>query len=312
MLPQQILDILCYFDVCGVNSGSSKVSRNKRATYLIYFVHITTAILLSLFEFHLMSEYYPSLGLIEAISESLEYKAALYTYWLIILDSVVHRRVHEQFWNILQHIDDCFSSQPKCAIRSYVVKFNLYILKTVSIMVIRLTISSITGFIIDFAYIVLFIVCEIRMFYYLFCLEILHMQLKIVEDELKTMMNILSLASFREDYSSMGKTITISAYDKFEFQRMKWIREYYLCVYQMMCNLNEIFGWSHVGAIMFCFYYLLTESNWFYIHFDELSFTHRVGECFHCILIELKFNQSFKLVHTFFQLCYSQSHIGNC
>lgn len=272
-----MLNMLCYFDVCGSNSGSSRVSQNRLANYFIYFVHISMATFLTLFEFRLIADYYPSLGLTEAISESLEYSAALYTYWLIILDSLMHRQAHEIFWNTLHHIDRYFSCQPKYAIRSYMVKFYAYTIKTISMLVIRLTISSIAGFIIDFAYIVLFIVCEVRMFYYLYCLEILHMQLKIVESEVRTMRAILNATKFRECHLPNCNVITTC--ESFEMQRMKWIREYFHCVHKMMSSLNIVFGWSHVGAIMFCFYYLLTESNWLYIHFNNIPDINRAGEC---------------------------------
>lgn len=274
MLPKQMLNMLCYFDVCGFNSGSSRVSQNGKVNNFIYFVHILTAIFLTMFEFRLMADYFPSLGLTEAITESLEYSAALYTYWLIIFDSLMHRQAHANFWNTLHHIDRQFSCQPKYAIRSYMVKFYAYSIKTISIVVIRLTISSITGFIIDFAYIALFIVCEVRMFYYLYCLEILHMQLKIVASEVRTMTTILNAT--RQFHLANCNVITTC--ESFEMQRMKWIREYFHDVHKMMSSLNIVFGWSHVGAIMFCFYYLLTESNWLYIHFNNIPDINRAGE----------------------------------
>lgn len=276
MLPVQIIQILNLFDICGFNSGSSYLTESKKSTYVIYFVHISVVVILSLFEFQLMTIYFPSLGLSEAISESLQYSAALYTYWLIILDSILHRRSHQNYWKVLQQIDEYFSCQPKCVINGFMMKFGIYYLKTILIMVIRLIISSFVGFSVDFAYICLFIICELRMFYYLFCLEILHFQLKMVEEEVKTMMKILNLNTIREHQH----IDVISACYTFEMQRLKWIRGYFHCVYKMMYLLNEIFGWSHVAGISFCFYYILTESNWFYIHFHAISFVHRIGESF--------------------------------
>lgn len=277
MLPDQIVFILNFFDACGFNSGSSRFSESRRVSYFIFSVHILMATLLTIYEFRLEDEYYASLGLSEAISESLQYSTALYTYWLIILDSIVNRRAHQQYWIILQRIDTCYSCQPKCGIRLYIFIFVIYFLKTMSILVIRLTISSFVGFTVDFAYMVLFIVCEIRMFYYLFCLEILQLQLKMVEDEVKTMVFILNTAGSFRERQSLRMDIISTCYS-FELQRMKWIRQYFHCAYNMMDLLNQIFGWSHVAGISFCFYYLLTESNWLYIHYGELSHIHRFGK----------------------------------
>lgn len=276
MLPKQVVHILNVFDACGFNSGTSKLSKNLVFIYIVHAIHLSMALVLTLFEFHLMTEYYPSLGLTEAISESLQYSAALNTYWLIILDSIIHRKSHQDFWQVLQQIDEYFYCQPNSVIRSYMLKFCVYFMKTISIMVIRLFISSFVDFIVDFAYIALFIICEIRMFYYLFCLEVLHFQMKMVENEVKIMMKILNLANIKRNKSL--NIDVISASYAFEQQRLKWIRGYFHCVYKMMYLLNEVFGWSHVSGISFCFYYILTESNWFYIHFREISYTHRIGK----------------------------------
>lgn len=266
MLPSEMVFILNFFDICGFNSGSSKLSETQKIAYLIYFVHISMATILTFYEFCLVDDYYSLLGLSEAISESVQYSTALYTYWLIIFDSIVHRRAHKHFWIVLQRIDTSFSCQPIRSIRIYIVKIVIFSMKTVLVMVIRLTIGTMVGLTIDFAYITLFVICEIRIFYYLLCLEVLHFQLKVVENEVKIMMTILNVSNFRKHQSACYS---------FELERLKWIRGYIHCVYKMMDLLNQIFGWSHVAGISFCFYYLLTESNWLYIHFRELSHIHR-------------------------------------
>lgn len=46
----------------------------------------------------------------------------------------------------------------------------------------------------------------------------------------------------------------------------------------MVYRLNVIFGWSNVAIISFSFYLLLTELNWCYVHFYELSIIHRTGK----------------------------------
>lgn len=276
MLPTQIVFILNFFDFCGFNSGSSRLSQRPQITYIIYSMHILMAIILTLFEYRLMDVYYPLLSLSEAISESLQYSAALYTYWIIILDSVVHRRAHRHFWTVLQRIDRCFSCQPKRDISGYTTKLIIYALKTLCVIVIRLTVSSFVGFSVDLAYMILYMICEARMFYYLFCLEVLYLQLQIVEDEIIMMMTTLKASTSRE--SQKQRIDVISVCYSFELQRLRWIRGYFQCAHKMMDLLNQIFGWSHVAGITCCFYYILSESNWLYIHFCELSLIHRFGK----------------------------------
>lgn len=150
MLPKQVVNILNVFDAFGFNSGTSDLSKNLVFIYIVYAIHLLMALVLTLFEFRLMTEYYPLLGLTEAISESLQYSAALNTYWLIILDSILHRKSHQCFWQVLQQIDKYFSCQPNSVIQSYMLKFCVYFMKTISIMVIRLFISSFVDFTVDF------------------------------------------------------------------------------------------------------------------------------------------------------------------
>lgn len=150
MLPKQVVNILNVFDAFGFNSGTSDLSKNLVFIYIVYAIHLLMALVLTLFEFRLMTEYYPLLGLTEAISESLQYSAALNTYWLIILDSILHRKSHQCFWQVLQQIDKYFSCQLNSVIQSYMLKFCVYFMKTISIMVIRLFISSFVDFTVDF------------------------------------------------------------------------------------------------------------------------------------------------------------------
>lgn len=84
MLPNQVVNILNFFDACGFNSGTSRLAQNPEATYVVFSIHVSMAVVLTMFEFRLMSEYFGSLGLTEAISESLQY-TGLFTYnpWII-------------------------------------------------------------------------------------------------------------------------------------------------------------------------------------------------------------------------------------
>lgn len=262
MIPTQILRMLNLFDLNGYNSGCSKLSKNKRYAYAIYVVHISVAAFLSMYIFHMATKYFARLKLSEAISECLQFTAALYTYWLIIFDSILHCQTHERFWSTLQLIDKNFCTQTKMTLRNYFAKLIIYLIKTIITVVVRLMGNSFASFDIDAPYVIIFIICDVRMFYYLFCLEIVHFQLEMIETEsekLKTTVERKIIESRRCRRSEVRNAIAST-----KFQQMKWMREYLHCVHEMVCLANQIFGWSNVAAISLCFCLLLTEIHWYY------------------------------------------------
>lgn len=273
MLPIQIVRILNVFDGCGFNSGSSNLSKNPKSIQLICYAHITIVVILTLFKFYLIVQYYPSLRLTEAISEIVQYSTALNTCWCIVLDNILHQNEHQGFWTVLQQIDTQFCSQSRCNFRNYLIKFIEFFSMKIIIIVVTMIVSFIS-LVINTAYFVLFTMCAIRMIYYLFCLEVVHFQLKMIENELKTM-QIEHIDSFDEK-NSIHKT---TRFCRFESQRFHWIRGYFHCVYRMVDFLNKSFGWSQVAGIIFCFSFVLTEFHWIYIHFNDLRLAHRIGKC---------------------------------
>lgn len=274
MLPQQIYHILVFFDAFGFNSGSTHLSKYQK---IIYLAHILLAMMFVLLEIKIIFEYYPLLALTESISEFLQYFAALSTYWLTIFDSVLQQRNHRHFWLILERIDISFCGQQSFKFRNYLVKFIVYSIKTVVVIVLRLVFSLlIISVIADLAYTFLPIICEIRMFYYLFCLEVIHYQLNMVEKELIVMQRSFNVIAPNQLFQC--SILKASPFYTLELQRLKWIRDYFHCIYTMIDLLNNIFGWSHVAAISYCFYYTLTEINWLYLNFRNISYIRNIGK----------------------------------
>lgn len=184
MIQAHILLILSFFDVCGFNSGSSKVSKNVFSVYFIYLIHVVIVILATLFISYLAIEYYSSINMIEATSEFLQYFTALCSYWLIIVDSFVHRQAHKEFWNILYRIDTRFCDQQNLSLRTFMWKFIQFFTTTNTILVVRLVLGTVE-LTIDIVYSLLFQMCQLRIFYYLFCLEVIQYQLTAIENRLE-------------------------------------------------------------------------------------------------------------------------------
>lgn len=267
---------LNFFDVCGFNTGVSDIFFHRKLKKVIIGVHILLALILTVFQFHLLVRYYSSLTMIEAISESLQYSTALFTFWMIIFDSICHRGAHKLFWQNLEQIDVCFCQQKNLKMQNYYMKFLEFFCATSFALLIRIESDTILHYSTFVAYILLYEICQLRVFYYLFCLEFVNFQLRTIENEVKTMQNALNFTS-KQSTSYLLRISETSIFYSFESQRLKWIREYFFRIYEMINLLNETFGWSQVAAISFCFHLLLTEITWVYIHYMDMSWLYRFG-----------------------------------
>lgn len=185
MLPNQIVYILNFFDVFGYNSGLSQIPSNISVTYIIKLLHISIAIFCMWCISHLITEYYSFLPPVEAITETMQYSTALCTYLLFIFDSIVNRGANQRFWNILKQVIEDSNKRYEFSLKNYIKKLTIYGIKVVLILIIRISEDPFINIKIDAAYEILFRICEIRMFYSLFCFEIVYIQLEIIERECK-------------------------------------------------------------------------------------------------------------------------------
>lgn len=262
-VPNQVLRMLKFFDICGFNSGSTKLTQNKKSIWIIYSVHISLAVFFTLFKFYFILVYYPSLGVVEKTSKFCEYMVALCSYWLIIFDSISNCHEHRKFWKIFQQIHQYYSTQHKFFPRNYMIKMIEFFSMTTFLIVMGLITDDLELFAVVCSYLILVKLSQFRIFYYLFCVEILYHQLEIIDKEIKEMM--------------IHKTLS-----KCEIsQRLKFIRGYFQCIHELTNQLNHIFGWSQVAVILFCFQIFLSDFNDIYfhwIHFGDASTEHGVGE----------------------------------
>lgn len=81
-------------------------------------------------------------------------------------------------------------------------------------------------------------IIEMRIFYYLYCLEVIQFQLQTLRKEIKLL----------NERKSEDKATNLHRF-----------RVFLQCIYESIENLNEIFGWSQITAISFCFIVLSTD-----------------------------------------------------
>lgn len=249
MSPNRLLFL---FDICGFNT---QTNNSFNVTYLIICVHILMAVSFTIYEFCFFYKFYEYYGLFETINESIEYSASLCSYWLIIFDSIFYRRTHKRFWRVFQQIN---RKERNVIPRSYMIKFVEFFGSKfiIDFIVVRYygfgdydVFPALWGYI---AYMIPINICQIRLFNYIFYLEVVVFQLKMIENELESM-------TMRVHYDRTIKPF-------------QWIRNLE-CVHELSQLINKIFGLSNVSTILFCFYAMFTDLNYYYIHFHEHSTT---------------------------------------
>lgn len=257
MLSNQLTYMLNFFDACGYNTGSSMLSSHIKTIISINFVQICLCILFASYKVRFVFIFYHSLRWIVFLNEIFQYFVALNTYLSIVCDSLIQRRKHKLFWEFVKSTNKTFAQQNvECHFRNFILKLAAFISLTILCTIIFMT----NDFPFDSFYIVynfLVKLCQLRVFYSIFCYDVLHFQLKMLHNQLKTIKNELN-------GTPQANGITT-------------VRRSYRYIYEMKNLLNEIFGWSQVTTVLFCFYFLLTDLNWFLIHADQISTTRLLG-----------------------------------
>lgn len=254
MFPKGLQCILSFFDFCGYDTGASYLSGRRKMLYFINFIHILMAILCTIRKVILTIELNHLIRVIEVVNTSIQYSGALCTYWIIVLESMIHRQNHRLFWDCIQ-CNVCFYAVP---FQRFLLKFISYLSITVILYSSFFVSNNFQNLVDNFVYLILCSLCQIRSFYYIFCLEMMLYQLSAIESELKAMTTLLHLEN--------------------ELHRFNRVREIYQKVFKMSVHLNDIFGCSQVSLILFCFFKLLTELNWFYAHFHEQTLNQKFGK----------------------------------
>lgn len=256
MLPNRIGYILGFFDFCGFNSRSSKLFHSPKSIYSIRSVHILLVATYTIVQYVFFLNFFLSHGFIETINELTSSSMALFVFWLIIVDANLQQRAHKHFWSIFQHIDDNLFDQFNFTFRSYIIICVGFFLATISTFVMRSHFQDHVGFLIFLVYTGPIKINQIRLLYYIFCLKVMHFQLKSLEKASVTF-NVLGT------------------------QKCKWVRLYYRSIYDMAMALNTTFGWSQVAVIPFCYFCLFADCNYIYIHSHEIAANIHIGEFCH-------------------------------
>lgn len=255
MLPNRIEYLLIFFDAFGYNSGWTKLTRNRKTARFIYIAHFLLAIIYGIRIIIFAIAFFSGYKSVDLINSMLQYFSALLAYWFIVCDSVFYNREHSHFWELMGKINIFRSESYGFSFFCFVMTFAVYFITTISCLLTFIVASDdriqFQQVIYAFVYQILIKMCEIRVFYYIFCVNELHNQLKTIDNEFKSI----------------------------EPRNLKSIRSRYDSIYEMANLLNEMFGLSQVFGVSYCFYVVLSEINYIIAHYNHSPALSVLGKC---------------------------------
>lgn len=265
MLPHRISKMLIIFDAFGFSSGSTKLSNRRFSIAFSRLLNIALISFLTIFKYQYVIQFLSIFETIDMLNEIFSLSIPLYSWWLVIIDTYLQQHSHKKFWTIVEHINEWYCNQSKYNHRPYMLKFMEFFLITSSYALIMLASSVLhmsdenEDVFIAIVYVVLIKMLHMRLFYYLFCLDLVNFQLEMIDCEIKT----IKICDFSQA--------------SFLSSKFKQLCEYSYCTFELVNHLNVVFGWSQVIAIPSCFYLLLTDLNWMFSFFSTISNTTFIG-----------------------------------
>lgn len=189
-----------------------------------------------------------------SVNECSKFFCLSLVYCLVIIEAASNRSRKRKFWQLYEHIRTAFPSSMKrsTTLRRFSIKCilfsSLFIFQAVATSrplfsprprYVELLLFQLCDFL-------LFTVQQLQIFFYVFCTNL-------VSDELNAFNQNLgeTLANLNRDSSLLSSKLTATC-------------QHYYFLHKMAQHLNEIFGWSHLMAILNCFIGFVACFNYIY------------------------------------------------
>lgn len=270
MFSQWIRILLKLFDICGFYTESSIASASRKHVVLLFVFHIVWTCVCSYFIIRfsmqppVMTDVLPF-----SINYFIQHLSAMFAYWMITVESFVQRSAQRQFWKIYEHVQNHRRDGKQPLLRSYLIKLIEYfvVITLVQIYFMHYFTKFVQNLLFfRISYFIFVMVCQYRVFYFLLYLEIIKIELQNIKSELKRIVNLSQFDrtfSIRSNKRVNPRTNRVDSKMR-NFVRFNLIRinEYYRLIFELGNCTNDVFGWSNITTILFCFHLLITDGNW--------------------------------------------------
>lgn len=276
MYPKWIFYFSRYFDLLGFCTGvSAKSSQHPKSVHFIFMFHIVQITILTVQAIEFLTRAGSSgnnkLG---TINDDLKNITTLLIYWSSIFELYLKRDTQKEFWRRFNEIDEHYCSHRRFFLRDFVfhtIFRNLIVAAVLTEYSVRVVFTKYFNVIfVEFwvVFIVLTMFSLNRLFYYLFYIELILYELKMIEREVNEVVRVNRM--------KLKSRLEVHKFTKFHRMRFEWIRQYYQLMWEMTLYVNEVFAWSNLPTILLPFQYILGDANWTIWRFHN-SFPLRSG-----------------------------------
>lgn len=260
MYPRWLNILLYYFDIWGLSTEFRVNQPYRRIIWFASIIHWVLGLIVTiLLIVYLQRPVNDPLG---TINDVIKHAGTLIVFWSTLIELKTKLSVRRNFWNIFNKIDSLFCSHRCFKLPDYLNKLRFcFSTFAIACLVYLQQIISNTGtqyvyfWFTHFTLITLYIN---RVFYYLFYLELIKYELRMIENEIKEVVRVYR--NKRRRFAN-GKDVL---FIKFENKRFKWIREYFQSSYDMCHVFNHALQISNVVAIPLPFLLIITDVIWLY------------------------------------------------
>lgn len=283
--------LLKFYDFCGfhtgvINNKSHACRLNSSRTFLIHVAWtftLTCFVLMFSMQPILNQEAMPYL-----VNLLLQLFNGIITHWMIIVESYAQRKVQQKFWQIYEHIKQHHKHCKRPMLRLYSLNLIHFFVVVVLIQIFFLSYHMdyvVNKWYFRLSYLTSQTTYQYRVFYYIFYLELIKYELKLIKVELK---DIATLTNFHSKFirrtnqrtkrhpyrrSSWSDSTVKSVNEK----NLKRINAYCQLVYELSECMNQTFGWSNFTTILYCFHFPLTDGNWALWELDQRPIDYIIG-----------------------------------
>lgn len=258
MYPKWMNRLFLFFDLWGLSTKFTKCTNQLKFNLIIFISHIILASLATInIIFYLIRL---DDDKIAQLNDFLKFSVLFVVYWLSMIELHCKQNVQRMFWQYVYFIDRHFCSHNQYKLTNYLNKMKIYfIFVTIAYILFLCRLINDKGSVVFwFSYSFMLIFFKIRSFYYVFYLEFIKNELRIIDHEVVALLNDCNVAQT----NSMNQKCRFAA--KFYRSRFKWIRQYYGLVCDLCRTVNTMFDWSNIVVILFTFHLILIDVNWAY------------------------------------------------
>lgn len=256
MYPNWISYFLRYFDFYGFCATTTTDSlRYSKSVYLFSVLHAILATVLTVSSVRFLMQ--PHENELNLLNYSVKLGGGLLVYWLSLIELCLKRETNVKFWRKYNVIDRRYCSHQTFYMRSFLslmvmlmvipfITFLEYLLRVILVVATEMFLHY------WMIYFTLYLVYLNRLQYYLFYVELMAHELKMIDREVQEVVRVNQERIFNVNQK---KRCTLTGFHE------KRLREYYQLIWEMTSLVNQKFSFSNFPTVLLSFQFLLADTN---------------------------------------------------